>query len=88
MVASREWLTERGREAVVMWPVSSRIMARSMALRSSRTLPGQSWLSSRRAPSGLMPSMWRLNFLVVMIDEEAGEWDDVLGALAQGWMVM
>src|ERR1700728_335988 len=37
------------------WPSLQRTMARSMVLRSSRTLPGQSWATSRASISPSMP---------------------------------
>src|SRR5208283_5323795 len=60
-VPDSEWATLIGRLGVVIRADSSRIMARSIALRSSRTLPGQSCDSSSFAAASLTPSMLRRN---------------------------
>jgi hypothetical protein len=62
--AAPMWLMATGRLAAVIREPSSRIMARSMALRSSRTLPGQSWAINRLSASGVTASIRRLNLLL------------------------
>jgi hypothetical protein len=59
-------------------------MARSTALRSSRTLPGQSWTASNWQRFGRDAFDLAFELLVVVLDEELGEGGDVFGPLTQG----